>query len=199
MRTKIQSEVMVVTLQRTIPMMIAFALCCCSCQSRDTGKHGRKEGMKKAQIKVTSSAFGEGGTIPRQYTHDGKNVSPPLSWESVPARAKSLALICDDPDAPAGDWVHWVLYNLPPGVKELPKAVPIDKVLRSGAQQGTNDFRTIGYNGPSPPSVTHRYFFKLYALDVKLGIGPGATKKQLLKAMEKHILAEGRLVGKYER
>jgi len=150
-------------------------------------------------IKVVSSAFQEGGMIPADYTCDGKNISPPLSWSGIPEKAVTLALICDDPDAPVGTWVHWVLYNLPASVKELPAGVPPEERLASGAVQGKNDFRKVGYGGPCPPGGTHRYYFKLYALDKALELKPGAIKKELLKAMEGHILAEGQLMGRYKR
>ena len=120
-----------------------------------------------------------------------------FEWRDVPLGAKSLALICDDPDAPMGTWV---LYDIPPTVTELPEGVPATEILPSGAKQGINDFRRIGYGGPCPPrDGPHRYFFKLYALDAELGFEPGATKKELVRAMEGHILAEGRLMGTYER
>ncbi|RMF57675.1 MAG: YbhB/YbcL family Raf kinase inhibitor-like protein [Calditrichaeota bacterium] len=151
------------------------------------------------EIKVTSSAFEEGGLIPSKYTCDGADVSPPLSWTAGPKGTQSFALICDDPDAPMGTWVHWVMFNLPADTLSLDEAVPREKVLPTGAKQGTNDFRRIGYGGPCPPSGTHRYFFKLYALDSTLEAEPGITKAQLLEAMEGHILAEGRLMGKYSR
>jgi len=151
------------------------------------------------QIKVTSTAFEEGGMIPKQYTCDGTDVSPPLAWTSVPEGTKSIALICDDPDAPMGTWVHWVLFNLPADVKELAENVPLQKRLETGAIQGTNDFRKIGYGGPCPPGGTHRYYFKLYALDTELNLQAGATKRELLKAIKGHILAEGQLMGKYKR
>lgn len=154
---------------------------------------------KKAEIKVASPAFKEGRMIPKKYTADGPNVSPPLEWESVPEGVQSFALICDDPDAPVGVWVHWVLYNLPAEIKSLPENVPSKKTLENGAAQGTNDFRKIGYGGPAPPSGTHRYYFKLYALDTKLNLEPGVTKDDLLKAMKGRILAHGRLMGKYKR
>lgn len=150
-------------------------------------------------IKMLSSAFQEGGMIPADYTCDGKNISPPLSWNGIPEKAVTLALICDDPDAPVGTWVHWVLYNLPASAKELPAGVPPQEKLASGAVQGRNDFRKPGYGGPCPPGGTHRYYFKLYALDKALDLKPGATKKELLKTMEGHILAEGQLMGRYKR
>jgi Raf kinase inhibitor-like YbhB/YbcL family protein len=151
------------------------------------------------ELKLTSSAFTEGALIPREYTCDGKDLSPPLSWSGVPSNTRALALIVDDPDAPAGTWVHWVLFNIPAGTRELPPAVPAHKVLADGAGQGKNDFGKIGYGGPCPPSGTHRYFFKLYALDNELKLEPGATKSALVKAMERHILANGQLIGRYKR
>lgn len=151
------------------------------------------------EIKITSPAFEEGGLIPRKYTCDGDDVSPPLAWTGVPSNAATIALISDDPDAPMGTWVHWVLFNLPATESSLPEAVPPEKELKSGARQGRNDFRRIGYGGPCPPGGTHRYFFKIYALDTALNLPAGATKAELLKAMEGHILAQGQLMGKYRR
>jgi hypothetical protein len=156
-------------------------------------------GGKTMAIKVMSSAFEEGGMIPRKYACDGADVSPPLAWTGIPEGAKTIALISDDPDAPVGTWVHWVLYDLPANIKELPEAVSPEKELRTGAKQGRNDFRRIGYGGPCPPGGTHRYYFKLYALDTVLNLPAGATKAELLKAMEGHILAQGQLMGKYKR
>ena len=150
-------------------------------------------------LKLTSTAFSEGGMIPKQYTCDGKDVSPPLSWSGVPATARTLVLICDDPDAPAGTWVHWVLFNLPASTTGLPEHVPTLKTLPNGARQGTNDFRRIGYGGPCPPGGTHRYYFKLYALELALALDAVATKAQVLEAMEGHVLAEGQLMGRYKR
>jgi Raf kinase inhibitor-like YbhB/YbcL family protein len=178
-------------------LLIAFIVLCLW-QSKD-GPKSEAIGGKKMQIKVKSSAFEEGGMIPKRYTCDGTDVSPPLAWTSVPEGTKSIALICDDPDAPMGTWVHWVLFNLPAEVKELPENVPPQKRLENGAIQGANDFRKIGYGGPCPPGGTHRYYFKLYALDTEMNLQAGATKKELLKAMEGHILAEGQLMGKYKR
>lgn len=150
-------------------------------------------------IKITSTAFPDNGKIPVQYTCDGDNVSPPLSWSGVPANAKSLALICDDPDAPAKTWVHWVIFNIPPTAAGLPENVPPKDELPDKTRQGTNDFRKIGYGGPCPPRGTHRYFFKLYALGAVLTLPAGATKNGLLAAMEGAILAQGRLMGTYRR
>jgi Raf kinase inhibitor-like YbhB/YbcL family protein len=150
-------------------------------------------------IKVSSTAFEEEGMIPAKYTCDEEDVSPPLAWDSIPEGTKTLALICDDPDAPVGTWVHWVLFNLPADISELPENIPPEKELENGAKQGTNDFGRIGYGGPCPPGGTHRYYFKLYALDVELDLEAGERKPQLLEAMEGHILAEGQLMGRYSR
>jgi Raf kinase inhibitor-like YbhB/YbcL family protein len=151
-------------------------------------------------IELTSTAFGEGATIPKLYTGDGKDVSPPLRWAGVPAGTKTFALICDDPDAPRGTWVHWVLFNLPPEMRELSEGVPPKEELQDGSRQGTNDAKEIGYGGPAPPKgKPHRYFFKLYALDTTLELKAGATKDQLLAAMKGHILGEGQLMGQYGR
>ncbi len=150
-------------------------------------------------IKVSSAAFEEGGMIPGKYTCDEEDISPPLAWDSIPEGTKTLALICDDPDAPMGTWVHWVLFNLPGDVSELPENIPPERELESGAKQGTNDFGRIGYGGPCPPGGTHRYYFKLYALDAELNLESGVRKPQLLEAMEAHILAEGQLMGRYSR
>ena len=151
------------------------------------------------EIKVKSSAFIEGGMIPKKYTCDNSDVSPSLSWDSVPGGTKSLAFICDDPDAPAGNWVHWVLFNIPADAKELKENIPAKKTLPNGAKHGINDFRKFGYGGPCPPSGTHRYYFKLYALDAMLNLDAGIKKTDLLKAMEGHIIGQGQLMGKYSR
>jgi len=150
-------------------------------------------------MNLTSSAFQNGGMIPGKYTCDGVNISPPLAWDAVPEGTKSLALICDDPDAPMGTWVHWVYYDMPQGTAGLPENVAPQEHTANKGMQGINDFRKIGYGGPCPPSGTHRYYFKIYALDTMLNLGPGATKEQLLKKMENHILGQAQLVGKYKR
>jgi hypothetical protein len=159
----------------------------------------RKKGAKRMEIKVTSTAFEAGDMIPKKYTCDDINVSPPLAFSGIPAGAKSVALICDDPDAPRGTWVHWVLYNLPASAKQLPEHVPAQATLPNGARHGRNDFGNLGYGGPCPPSGTHRYFFKVYALNAELDLQPGATKAQFVRAMNGHVLAQGELVGKYKR
>jgi len=164
-------------------------------------------------MKLISNAFSEGAAIPEKYTGAGQDVSPPLAWSNVPKGTKSFALIGDDPDAPTrakprpeGPWVHWVIYNLPASVTELPEAVPreAEPAQVAGARQGKNDFPSdnIGYRGPMPPqgSGPHRYFFKIYALDQPLDMAAkDANKKSLLAAMKGHIVGEGQLMGTFER
>lgn len=162
-------------------------------------KDKNNKGGKKMEIVIKSSAFENGGMIPSKYTCDGEDISPPLEWDSLPEGTKSIAIISDDPDAPMGTWVHWVIYNIPPDKKGLDENVPKVRELPDGARQGMNDFKRIGYGGPCPPYGVHRYYFKIYALDTLLDLPPGATKKELLKAMEGHILAKGELMGKYSR
>ncbi len=149
---------------------------------------------------LKSSAFQRGGDIPRKYTCDGTDLSPPLKWEGAPSGTTSCALIADDPDAPVGTWVHWVLYDLPADTKELPEGLQRSENLPQGGKQGINDFKKIGYGGPCPPpGPAHRYFFKLYALGASTNLKPGATKQELLEAMKGHILAETELIGRYKR
>ena len=151
-------------------------------------------------FKIASTAFDDGGMIPRKFTCDGPDASPPLRWTSMFAATQSFALIVDDPDAPVGTWVHWVLYNIPANTSELPEGMEKQEQLANGAMQGRNDFRRIGYGGPCPPSgKPHRYYFKLYALDTTLALKPGATKSELERAMKSHILGEAELMGRYGR
>jgi len=151
-------------------------------------------------FELQSPAFTNDGEIPRQYTCDGTDVSPPLAWQNPPSGTRSFTLIADDPDAPVGTWVHWVIYNLPAEMRGLPEGVPSSETLPDGGQQGINDFRKVGYGGPCPPrGPAHRYFFKLYALDSPTNLKPRATKQQLLDAMKGHILAEVQLMGRYRR
>ena len=151
-------------------------------------------------LELTSAAFQGGQPIPRQYTGDGRNLSPPLTWRDPPAGTRSLALICEDPDAPRGTFTHWVAFNLPAESRELGEGVPAEPTLPNGTVQGTNDFGRAGYGGPKPPpGKPHRYVFQLYALDRPLDVPPGATKAQLLVAMKGHILGEAQLQGTYAR
>jgi Raf kinase inhibitor-like YbhB/YbcL family protein len=151
------------------------------------------------QMDITSSAFNEGAMIPGKYTCDGIDISPPLKWSDEPGGTKTFAVICDDPDAPMGTWVHWVLFNLPADIHELSEDIPPTEILQNRARQGKNDFGKIGYGGPCPPGGAHRYYFKVYALSEELNIESGITKSALLKAMEGKILAEGQLMGRYGR
>ncbi len=150
-------------------------------------------------IQLTSEAFSDGTMIPKRFTCDGEDLSPPLSWSGLPTETASLALICDDPDAPVGTWDHWVLFNIPVSETGLPENVPAKATLDDGSVHGNNSWGRLGYGGPCPPGGTHRYFFKLYALGIALDLKTGATKSQLVKAMEGHILDQGQLMGKYKR
>jgi len=152
------------------------------------------------KIQLTSAAFADGQPIPVKYTADALDISPPLAWANAPTNTKSFALIADDPDAPAGTWTHWVIYNLPPTATALTEDTLKTPQLRNGAKQGLNDFKKTGYGGPAPPpGKAHRYVFKLYALDIMTGLLPGVTKADLLKAMDGHVLGEGQLRGTYQR
>ena len=153
----------------------------------------------EVRMRLTSSAFEEGGAIPARHTCRGEDISPPLAWDGVPAAAKSLALICDDPDAPMGTWVHWVVFDIPHETRAFREGVPKTDKLEGGARQGMTDFGAVGYGGPCPPSGTHRYFFTLYALDAKLDLAGTVTKERLLAAMKGRVLAEARLVGTFKK
>lgn len=155
-------------------------------------------------IHIESQAFTSGGSIPKLYTCDGKDVSPPLTWSGIPEHTRSLALICEDPDAPRGTWTHWVLFDLPASVGGLGEGLPGQervKVTADGATalQGKNDFGKTGYGGPCPPRGTHHYFFKIYALDAVLSLGPKTTRQDLLHSIKGHVMAEGELMGTYSR
>lgn len=147
-------------------------------------------------MKLKSSAFKHEELIPIKYTCNGEDISPPLSWTDVPKNTQSLALICDDPDAPMGTWDHWILFNLPPSITELEENI---QQFPSNTCFGSNSWNRNDYGGPCPPDREHRYFFKLYALDVTLDLKNGVTKRELLKAMKDHILAEASLMGRYNQ
>ena len=153
-------------------------------------------------LTLTSPTFLDGTTIPQAHTCDGPDRSPPLVWSGAPANVTTFALIVDDPDAPAGTWVHWVLYNLPGSQTELPENLPKTELLQhlGGTLQGQNDFRRIGYGGPCPPpGKPHRYFFRLYALEAAVALRAGATKADVERAMQGHILTTAQLMGTYAR
>lgn len=150
-------------------------------------------------MKIESPVFKDGALIPSRFTCDSDDIFPPFSWSGVPEKTRSLALICDDPDAPVGTWVHWVLFNLLPDVKSLPEHVPATPTLNNGAKQGKNDFRNFGYGGPCPPGGTHRYFFTLYALDKIVDAEGGVTKFTTRQSDGGTHCRRGCLVGKYQR
>ncbi len=162
------------------------------------------EDPKKITIRLRSPAFADGGAIPKIYTCDGQDSSPPLGWSGVPDATRSMALVVEDPDAPAGTWTHWVLFDLPANVTELGEGLPARAQVDLGAagttaRQGRNDFGKVGYGGPCPPRGTHHYVFRIFALDARPDLEPGTTRQQLLRAIRGHVLAEGRLVGVYSR
>ena len=168
--------------------------------TRGSMERRSENGGVAVSIQLTSSAFNDGESIPALYTCDGEDISPPLQWSNVPAETRSLALIADDPDAPVGTWVHWVIYDIPPALSELPEAVPTAEVTPDRLKQGLNDFNRIGYGGPCPPpGKPHRYVFTIYALEIEPGLPVGATKDDLLRAMEGHTIGEGRLIGLFRR
>ena len=195
------------------PAMVVAALAAGSGCRPPAGPSGETDqATAEITIELTSPAFAAGQPIPAKYTEEGADVSPPLAWSGLPEGTQELALICDDPDAPSPadpgpePWVHWVIYKIPAGTDALPEGIA--KTARPdeppGALQGENSWsggQTIGYRGPAPPSGsgTHRYFFKLYALDTELAIEPEQDKGALLEAMSGHVLAEGRLIGTFER
>jgi Raf kinase inhibitor-like YbhB/YbcL family protein len=190
-----QNQVMNVRI-KMFPVALGLAVFGTACGADNT----KSAGDKTMNIQIISVAFAGGQPIPAKYTCDGQDVSPPLKWSNAPANTKSFALIADDPDAPGGTWVHWVLYDLPATTTELAENTPKSQQLPGGAKQGLNSWPRLGYGGPCPPrGKPHRYFFKLYALDTLLDLKPGATKKDLLKAMEGHVLGEGQLMGTYQR
>jgi hypothetical protein len=181
-------------------MLGALAVLLLCCYPLLAGKLSPQAKGEAMSLQITSAAFSGGETIPKKFTCDGPDFSPQLSWTDSPARTKSFALIMDDPDAPLGTWVHWVLFDLPADTKELSEGVAKQEELPNGARQGNNDFLKIGYGGPCPPpGKPHRYFFKLYALDAKLNLKAGATKAEVERAMKGHILARAEVIGRYGR
>jgi len=154
----------------------------------------------RRKLELGSGAFKEGQAIPIQYTCDGKNISPPLTWKGAPGNTQSFALIVDDPDAPTGVWTHWVVFNLPSSVEELTEDFVNSPDATGSAKQGVNNFKNAGYGGPCPPAnKSHRYYFKLYALDTRLNLESGASRQDVEAAMTKHIVATGQLMGTYQR
>ena len=150
-------------------------------------------------MKLTTTAFSDEQPIPKKYSCDGEDISPPLEWQDIPTGTESFVLISDDPDAPVGTWVHWVIYDIPGRTRSLQENYPKQEVDSDGSKQGINDFRRIGYGGPCPPGGTHRYYFKLYALDTTLDAEPGLSKSEILKRINGHVLDEAQLMGTYSR
>lgn len=158
------------------------------------------KGGEVMALELESAAFKNGEFIPVKYTCKGEDVSPPLEWKGVPENAKSIAIILDDPDAPMGTWVHWVLYEIPANKRKLPEGLKKDKVLDDGSKQGMTDFGRVGYGGPCPPpGPAHRYFFRIYAIDGKLDLKPGLRKNAFLDAVKDHVIEEAELMGKFKR
>jgi Raf kinase inhibitor-like YbhB/YbcL family protein len=170
------------------------------CLTNAAGCPARQTGGAVMSLELKSPDFTAGGTIPKQFSCEGADISPALEWSAAPAATQSFALIADDPDAPVGTWVHWVIFDLPANLRALPQNFPKDQQSADGSRQGRNDFGKIGYGGPCPPpGKPHRYYFKLYALDTKLNLKPGATKRDVETAMQGHILAQGEYMGRYSR
>jgi Raf kinase inhibitor-like YbhB/YbcL family protein len=168
--------------------------------SRFSAHSSPAQGGHTMALAISTPSFPNGGDIPRKFTCDGADVSPELSWSGAPSGTQSFTLIADDPDAPVGTWTHWVLFDLPATATSLAEGVSKVDELDSGGRQGRNDFRRIGYGGPCPPpGKPHRYFFKLYALDRKLSLKPGASKQEVEQAMQGHLLAQAEWMGKYRR
>ncbi len=193
-----------------VVLMASALLGCGDRAASDQAEHAQKASVAMSEatqtITVRSSAFEQGQAIPKKYTGEGQDVSPPLQWEGAPEGTKQFALICDDPDAPCDEpWVHWVLYGIPSSVTQLPEGLPRQPQLDSptGALQGQNSFAkdNIGYRGPMPPRGhdAHHYHFKLYALDQTLDLQPKMNKAAPLKAMQGHVIAQGELIGTYKR
>jgi Raf kinase inhibitor-like YbhB/YbcL family protein len=185
--------------RKLVLLGVAAALGVSACSKQETPENKLHTEVIPMTIQVTSSAFSEGQMIPARYARKGENVSPPLAWTNVPAGTQSFALIVDDPDAPVGDWVHWIVFNLPPDTTSLPEGIKANADLPGQAVQGKNGWGETGYGGPQPPSGTHRYIFSLYALDTLLPPDSNVTKADLWFAMEGHILAGGELMGKYSK
>jgi Raf kinase inhibitor-like YbhB/YbcL family protein len=183
-----------------IALAIEFPANAAPKQQAQTSQSEFVNGVAMAEMYLKTPAFQAGGEIPKQYTCEGEDLSPGLQWSDAPKGTQSFALIAEDPDAPSGTYTHWVLYDLPPSVAELPQGLPRKEHLKFGGLQGTNDFGKIGYGGPCPPAgKPHRYFFKLYAMDTVLGLKPGAKKQDVERAMEGHVLAQAEIMGKYQR
>ena len=167
--------------------------------NRPTASGSGSAGSAGTAFHLTSVAFANGGAIPPVHTCDGADTSPPLGWKGAPAGTKAFALICHDPDAPAGDWLHWAAWNIPATAHALPEGLPKQATLPAGAQQGKNDFGRLGYGGPCPPGGTHHYVFALTALDAPLTLPTTASRDEIEKAIQGHALGTAELIGTYQR
>ena len=190
-----ERELNSMSLRRKVVVLTCLLLCSLSLPFSE---FLAQEKGRTMPLQITSTAFSAGETIPKKFTCDGPDISPKLTWNEPAAKTQSFTLIMDDPDAPVGTWVHWVLFGLPADAKELSEGVAKQDQLSNGARQGRNDFGKIGYGGPCPPpGKPHRYFFKLYALDSKLNLKAGATKAEVERAMKGHVVGQAELVGRY--
>jgi Raf kinase inhibitor-like YbhB/YbcL family protein len=182
------------------PRLAATALALLFCASVSRAAENQKAKAHAVVPLGVVSGFQTGQPIPRVYTGDGADESPPLRWTAAPATAKSIAIICFDPDAPRGTWYHWLVYNISPKLTTLKGNLPKTDSIESGASQGINDFKHVGYNGPAPPpGARHRYYFRVMALDEKLPLPPGADKEKIIAALKSHIIAQGETMGVYSR
>jgi Raf kinase inhibitor-like YbhB/YbcL family protein len=187
-----------IAMKNSLAGTLIFALLLIPVVNADLNLQREKQKEIKMDFKIYSSSFKEGELIPGKYGYYDGNISPQLSWATPPEGTKSFALIVDDPDAPIGDWVHWIVFNMTKDANELKENASSEKLLPQGSVEGLNDFKKNNYGGPCPPAGTHRYYFKLYALDSILQLKESATKKILLEAMKGHILAQTALMGKYK-
>ena len=192
-------------MHRVVVLLFALGLVFLGCHAEEPAPSPEQEPTPTTTAKevkgmiLTSTAFEEGKSIPVRYACDGDDLSPDLSWTAGPKGTAGYVLICEDPDAPVGMWIHWVLYDIPPATTGLAEAISPDEKLADGSLHGRNSWGKFGYGGPCPPGGTHRYFFKLYALDTLLEKEAGLTRSQVLKLMEGHVLAETHLMGTYSR
>ncbi|HYM00275.1 MAG TPA: YbhB/YbcL family Raf kinase inhibitor-like protein [Blastocatellia bacterium] len=182
-----------------LPVVLALLLASCSHKRDETGTANAADSVHGTMV-LKSSSFQGMSSIPSEYTCDGPDQSPDLEWSNLPPGTKSLAVICEDPDAPGGTFTHWVVYDIPATETGLPESVSNTPTLPDGARQGKNDFDKLGYGGPCPPSASkHRYFFRIYALDTLLDVPGGASRSRVQRSIESHKLGEGMLAGTYRR
>ncbi len=187
-----------------LSVILAFSLSGCANNSKhsDFNKKEVREHLEvSSAVRVITTSFEAGEYIPDKYTCQGEDLSPALNWEGYPENVKSFVLIVEDPDAPIGTFYHWVLYDIPPDINSLPEGITNEALKAKGIKVGTNDFRRLGYGGPCPPPGNpHRYFFKVFALDIEsVGLPEGANARQVLKAIEGHVIAQGDIYGLYKR